>query len=201
MSRLSKSERNSLIECFSGSSRKSLKHSSITRSAPTSAHLSRIFFSKFLGVVTPVGLFGSQMKTISVSAFICVMNSSVRENPSISFSSNSSISVPCSSIAALYSANVGAVIKALRGFTAAASLKIRSSAPFPQRQLPSSTCSRSEIALQSLLQSGSGYLSAVSSVFMTAVFIPSVSPRGLTFTEKSRGSYPNLSSKPAQSPP
>src|SRR5699024_421973 len=120
------------MEYFSGSSRKSSKHSSSTRKAPICRHRFASLFSYSGSAATPVGLFGLQKNTIYISCRMASKNSSPQQNPYSSERKQYSFWQPHAFKSCSYSAKVGAGTIAFLGFTANTRPKFRSAAPFPQ---------------------------------------------------------------------
>ena len=117
----------------SQSGRKSRKHSSTTSSAPQASHRRRMRSTRGSGVSCPVGLLGWQRNTMSTSGVMEERMESVTAKSTSACRKCRRTAQPALSSAAAYSAKVGAVTSAVRGFAAHASRKIRSAAPLPQR--------------------------------------------------------------------
>ena len=144
------------IENSSGFSTKSKKHSSNTtvQSSVPARRITRSVSSRESRF--PVGLFGLQRKTMSISSVICSAKSMGSAKPSASAVCSYWISHPTVSNACAYSAKVGAGSSAFLGFKAVTAAKITSAAPFPKKIHAPGTCSFADNASRNRLHCTSG---------------------------------------------
>ena len=148
--------RSFLADSTSLCGRKSRKHSSTTSSAPQASHRRSSASTSASGVSCPVGLLGWQRNTMSVSSSTAEINASVTAKSSLSRRKCRRTVQPAVSSAAAYSAKVGAGSRAVRGFAAHTSRKIRSAAPLPHRICAAGTVSCTASFARKARQKGSG---------------------------------------------
>ena len=107
-------------------------------------------------MVSPVGLLGSQRKTIPTPGRMASRKPSSSRKPSASRSRYRSTVQPTASSAASYSAKAGAVTSARPGRRASAARQIKSAAPLPHSTHSAGTPSACPMASDRARQRGSG---------------------------------------------